>query len=257
MFWLEFGILLTAALIGGVAVLPYSLRLLPDQTVQVTIWILLLSAFQSAVLFGLTIGLGLLAAHAIGLGAPYIEAALTRTSAPPVDGLIIGVSLGVVVGAVLLFVDLFFFLPYWPQALRTMAFKTTLFENVLASFYGGVNEELLIRLFGLSVLAWLLSHAWRRASGSADLVVFWTANVVMAVLFGIAHLPALKVLLGNIPPLMLVRTLLLNAPVGLVCGWLFWAHGIEAAIFAHFSADLVYHAIGTEVLLHTFGTDVN
>lgn len=79
----------------------------------------------------------------------------------------------------------------------------------------------------------------------------------MAVLFGIAHLPALKVLLGNIPPPMLVRTLLLNAPVGLVCGWLFWAHGIEAAMLAHFSADLVYHAIGTEALLRTLDTDVN
>jgi membrane protease YdiL (CAAX protease family) len=72
--------------------------------------------------------------------------------------------------------------------------------------------------------------------------------VVMAILFGIGHLPALKNVLGTIPPLMLFRTLLLNAPVGLACGWLFWTYGIEAAIVAHFFTDIIYHVVGTMVL---------
>jgi membrane protease YdiL (CAAX protease family) len=70
----------------------------------------------------------------------------------------------------------------------------------------------------------------------------------MAILFGIGHLPALKSLLGRISPLMLARSLLLNAPIGLICGWLFWTYGIEAAIVAHFSADIVYHVFGTVVM---------
>jgi hypothetical protein len=41
---------------------------------------------------------------------------------------------------------------------------------------------------------------------------------------------------------------LLNAPIGLVCGWLFWTYGIEAAIIAHFCADIVYHVCGAAVL---------
>jgi hypothetical protein len=61
-------------------------------------------------------------------------------------------------------------------------------------------------------------------------------------------LPALKGLLGNMPRLMVVRSLVLNAPVGLVCGWLFWTYGIEAAIIAHFAADIVYHLFGTLIL---------
>jgi membrane protease YdiL (CAAX protease family) len=76
--------------------------------------------------------------------------------------------------------------------------------------------------------------------------------VVTAILFGIGHLPALKSLLGTIPPLMLVRTLLLNAPVGLACGWLFWTYGIETAIVAHFSTDIIYHVGGT-AMLRVFG----
>jgi membrane protease YdiL (CAAX protease family) len=41
---------------------------------------------------------------------------------------------------------------------------------------------------------------------------------------------------------------LLNAPVGLVCAWLFWTYGIEAAIIAHFCVDIVYHVCGAAVL---------
>jgi membrane protease YdiL (CAAX protease family) len=80
------------------------------------------------------------------------------------------------------------------------------------------------------------------------LVVFWIANIITTILFGLGHLPALKNLLGAISRPMVARSLLLNAPVGLVCGWLFWTYGIEAAIIAHFSADIVYHVFGTLVL---------
>jgi hypothetical protein len=40
----------------------------------------------------------------------------------------------------------------------------------------------------------------------------------------------------------------LNTPVAVVCGWLFWRVGIEAAIVAHFMVDIVYHVIGTALL---------
>jgi hypothetical protein len=145
------------------------------------------------------------------------------------------IGLGVLGGAVLLLLDLLF-LPYWPPELVDFAQRTTLWENFLASFYGGLNEEIFKRLFGFSVLTWLLSRVW------------WTANVIMAVLFGLGHLPAIKILLGSIPPPMFIRALLLNTPIGLICGWLFWTYGIEAAVLAHFSADILYHVAGTIVL---------
>jgi hypothetical protein len=243
-FWWEFGILLAAALFGTVAVLPYSLRLL---TTQPSYPSLMLSLLQNAFLASLAIWAGLRSAHAIGLGAPFIEAALTHTNPPSPKGFVIAVCLGASLGALLLIADLFF-MPHWPEALREVAPKTTLLENLLASFYGGINEELLMRLFGLSVLAWFLSFQWRTASGTPTVAAFWTANVIMAVLFGIAHLPALKSVIGTIPPLMLIRTLLLNAPVALACGWLFWTYGIETTIVAHFSADIIVHVVSTAVL---------
>jgi hypothetical protein len=160
---------------------------------------------------------------------------------------------GVLAGIILLIGDLLF-LPYWPEALVDTMRKTTLLENFAASFYGGINEEILVRLLGLSALAWLLSRIWHTSAGVPTSPVFWITNVLMAILFGIGHLPALKNLLGKIPPLMLARSLLLNFPIGLICGWLFWTYGIEAAIVAHFSADIVYHVFGTVVLRRQLGT---
>ena len=157
------------------------------------------------------------------------------------------IGLGVLGGLALLFADMLF-LPHWPEALLDAARKTSLWENFTSSFYGGINEEFLMRLFGLSILAWLLARIWRTPVGLPTNAVLWAANAVMAIVFGLGHLPTLKNLLGRITPLMLTRTLLLNAPIGLLCGWLFWTYGIEAAVVAHFSADIVYHVGGTSLL---------
>jgi hypothetical protein len=253
-FWSECGILFLGALVGGLAVIPYGLKLLKASNQGEPLKIplprlMILSFLQTAVLSAIAIGVGLLATHAIGLGAPTIEAALAGNGSTQALALMLRPALtaGVLAGLLLMFMDLLF-LPHWPEALLGAARKTSLWENFAASFYGGINEEFLMRLFGLSVLAWLLSRVWHTSSGLPASGVFWIANVIMAVLFGLGHLPALKGLLGRITPLMLARTLLLNGPLGLVCGWLFWKHGIEAAVVAHFSADIVYHVGGTIVL---------
>ncbi len=248
-FWLEFGVLFAASLVGCLAIMPYSMRLLNGSTQKKPLKmpvskLKLLSFLQTAALSAIAIGVGLLAAHTVGLGAPYIGAVLTGTvpAQPIVSMFGTAIILGVLAGVVLLIADILF-LPYWPEQIVDTARKTTLWENFLASLYGGINEELLMRLFGFSVLVWLLSFI-----SHPNTAIFWIVNGVMAVVFGVGHLPALKGLVGKISPVMLTRTLLLNAPIGLICGWLFWTYGIEAAIVAHFSADIVYHVVGTVVL---------
>lgn len=104
------------------------------------------------------------------------------------------------------------------------------------------------RLFGFSAVAWLLAKIWHTPSGLPTSAVFWTANVVMAVVFALADLPAARGRLGSISPFVVARTLLLNTPVVLICGCLFWNVGFEAAILAHFSVDIVYHVVGTVIL---------
>ena len=141
-FWSEFAILLAAALLGGLAIIPYCVRLLTSSQHNPLKFrlpmLLLLSFFQTAILSALAIGVGLSAAHAIGLGAPYIEAGLASTGSKQaiVQMLLPAIGLGVLGGAVLLLLDLLF-LPYWPPELVDFAQRTTLWKTSWPRFMEG------------------------------------------------------------------------------------------------------------------------
>ena len=72
--------------------------------------------------------------------------------------------------------------------------KPPAWQGFLASFYGGIDEEVLLRLFVLSLLAWLGKFISHTAEGAPTLAVLWSANILAAVLFGLGHLPATSVL---------------------------------------------------------------
>ena len=61
-----------------------------------------------------------------------------------------------------------------------------------------------------------------------------------ALLFGVGHLPITSELI-TITPLVIFRALLLNGIGGVVFGWLYWKKGLESAMIAHFSADIIIH----------------
>ena len=100
-FWSEFAILLAAALLGGLAIVPYGVRLLTSSQHKPLKFplptLMLLSFVQTAVFSALAIGIGLSAAHAIGLGATYIEAGLASTGSKQaiVQMLLPAIGLGV------------------------------------------------------------------------------------------------------------------------------------------------------------------
>lgn len=248
--WEEFAGLYAAALAGAVALVPYTLRLVrasPRQPKVSARTIALASLAQNAVLFAIVVFVGLAASHAVGLGGPDVASFVGgRPVARELEGtLALAGAAGAGAGLFLTAADLVL-LPRLP-ALLDLARKSSLWENFAASFYGGVNEELLTRLLGVSGTAWLLSQGWRQGP-PPTVVSFWLAIVMMAVIFAVGHLPATKAVAGKITPLILTRTLALNGPIAVLCGWLFWRHGIEAAIVAHLMADLVYHVGGTALL---------
>lgn len=253
MFWKTFAVLYVAALLGALALVPYTLRLTGASGTPGAApspgTIALLGFAQNAVLSAVVVIIGLLAARSIGLGAPFVSMALGGPApSHPLGSLIrSSVVIGGSIGAAMVALDLVL-LPHFPPLLE-LARKTSLWENFTASFYGGINEELLTRLFGLSVIAWILSRVFQSGADRPTALVFWSANIGMAVLFSLGHLPAGKAVLGRITPLFVGRTLLLNAPLAIFCGRQFWLYGIEAAVLTHFTADIVYHVGGTALLL--------
>lgn len=254
-FWQEFAILFLLAIVGSIAIIPYSLRLLKTSPKKKKIklsplLLVLLSVVQNGILFAIATSVGLILSHQTGHGAPLIKAIITGNgfNQTLIANLVTGIVLGILAGVFLFAADLLF-LPYFPKKLLDTALKTTYLENFAASFYGGINEEILIRLCGLSLVVWILSKIAPSISGIDS---FWIANTVMAIIFAIGHLPALKSAVGKISQALSLRTILLNTPIGLVCGIVFWHSGIEAAILTHFTADIVYHVGGTAILRSKF-----
>lgn len=109
-------------------------------------------------------------------------------------------------------------------------------SGVIASvLYGGVIEEVMLRLFFMSLIAFVLWKLFYRKydKNSIPTRVFVIANIVAAVLFAAAHLPATAVTFGELTPLLLFRCFLLNGGFGLVFGRLYRKHGILYAMAGH------------------------
>ena len=254
-FWPEFAILCGAAVLGVVCVMPYTLELSHDtlnkarERMRRPLWVLiLLQGAQSTVLMVVATGLGLLIAHQIGLGAPLLEGLLAgRSVTTQAQAMIVpALILGVVPAVILLLLEITVFWPRLPQIMRTTFPIPALWKRFLASFYGGIAEELLCRLFLLSLLAWLIGFAWHVPGGRPAPGALWLANILAAVIFGLGHLPTTAALV-KLTPLLIGRAILLNGIIGVAVGYLFWQYGLEAAMLAHFTADLVLHLIGDSI----------
>ncbi len=62
---------------------------------------------------------------------------------------------------------------------------------------------------------------------------YWTAALVAALMFAVGHLPFLFSLISEPPAWVITSVLVGNLLAGLGYGYLFWRHGIEAAMLAH------------------------
>src|SRR5690349_946278 len=158
---------------------------------------------QNAILFAIVIFAGLFFASRVGLGTPILEA-LTRGQSVT-DRiraiLLLSVILGVVSTLLVLGLEFFYFQPALAKQLSSTAAALNLrtsqpaaWKGFLASFYGGIAEEILLRLFVMSLFVWLGRFVSKAPDGKPTNIVFWMANVLAAILFGLGHLPAMALL---------------------------------------------------------------
>ncbi len=113
-------------------------------------------------------------------------------------------------------------------------------EYIIASFtYGGVCEEVMLRLFVMSLLSWIIAKIFFRKKETIPIGVFATANIISALLFAAGHIPATIQTFGYVNALILFRCFLMNGAFGIAFGWLYRKHGIHYAMLAHFGAHLI------------------
>jgi membrane protease YdiL (CAAX protease family) len=120
-----------------------------------------------------------------------------------------------------------------PRSLHPSSVKAAL----AASIAGSIGEEILFRLFLLSLLLWLLPRrGW----------VIGLSVAISSLAFSAAHSLGLVFLYGglaNVPFLSWGWLIGLNGLVGAAFAVAYLRAGIVAAILAHFGTDLVWHVV--------------
>ena len=236
-----------AGTLATALVFPYVLALMPGMAGAVERTGLGLGALIAAQLVQAFVLLSLLSWVGLRLGAPMgLDAPILRawvyTEPPrgsPRHTLVLACGIGLVASMAIVFID-DAMRPWMPAAIGGFPPRIAAWKGLLASFYGGVAEELQLRLFLMTLLLWGAWKAFARARPSPPAFAVWLAIVAAAIVFGAGHLPAA----AHVWPLdsvVVIRTLVLNALVGVPCGWLFYRYGLEHAMAAHFSADIVLH----------------
>jgi hypothetical protein len=152
--------------------------------------------------------------------------------------LTVTVLVAVIGGLALILPDLLFFGPHIPAILDSYAVKPTATYMLAATLYGGVIEEVMLRLFWMSLVAFLLHKLFGKGNAQPATGILIIANIVAALLFAAGHLPATLVLLGD-SPLIIFRCILLNGGFGLLFGWLYRNYGLRYAMLAHGGCHLV------------------
>lgn len=251
--WRIFWLLLIASLVGVVAVLPYAFalfgKLMSARTLPVSLPVTVaLQLMQSAIIFGLVNATGLLVGPKVGIEFPLLQRLLYGDqSAGKPHAVRVAIVAGAIVGAAVVAVVVTIIaprVPEWPIAAEA---AIPVWKRLLACLYGGIDEELLMHLFLLGVVLWLLQKISRHTGRSVTL--FWIANVIVASLFGAGHLPAAAAIMP-LTAFTIAMIVSVNGTVSLVFGYLTWTRGVEAAVIAHFVADLMMHFVGPWLVGH-------
>jgi hypothetical protein len=237
------------ALAGALAVaalLPYQLALNPSLGARIPMPLPAFFAVQVVQGFALLLLLswiGLRLGHAIGLDAPLARAFVYREPMPlsPKRNWAMACIIGGLAGVALIGLDKAF-QPFMPAMTLSVQAPVDLWKCMLACFYGGITEELICRLFVMTLLVWILHKLSRRGVSAPATWMIWAGIAGAALLFGVGHLPAAATAWPLTPP-VIARTVLLNAIGGIAFGFLYWRRGLEHAMVAHFCADIVLHVI--------------
>lgn len=193
---------------------------------------------QPTVLLAAATVIGLFLAHRIGLSSRIADR--LRGGEPAIftrHTLAVATAGGLLAGVLIIAGDMAFS-PWTGAALEPLRTpKGQEGEALLTGLlYGGITEELLVRWGLLTFLAWLLHRIGLRLSAALGVAV-----ILSALLFGIGHLPALFAAIEP-TPMVIIRTIALNAIGGCIFGWLYVRHHLEAAMLAHAVTHLVFFA---------------
>ncbi len=239
--------LLPVALIAGFFAARYTLKLVDPALLNQAVeqlgseTALLAITVAQTVLYALVCGFfGYILSDRIGLMRPF------RFAKKP---LCITLAVSLIAGAVLS-LDAWTFGRWIPEigvsyAAEGMFDADTWIASIL---YGGIIEEVMMRLFLMSLIAFLVWKIFFKKCERVPAGVLIAANVAAALLFAAGHIPVTLQTFGALTPLLLLRCFLLNGAFGLLFGRLYRKYGIQYAMLSH----LLLHIVSWTIWLIAF-----
>lgn len=234
--------LIPIALVGGFFTLRYQFAFIPQEEIESALaqvgghmWLVYAITVMQTLLYAFLCGFfGYILADGLGLIRPF-----KFTKKPLLFTLIVSL----IGGMALALLDTFVFNPAvgGDLILNSDRGGLTVDAWIASLLYGGIIEEIMLRLFFLSLVAWVLRKLFckRIATESLPVWLFVAANVIAALLFAAGHLPATVVLFGELTPILLIRCFLLNGGLALGFGWLYTKHHVGYAMLAHAGVHVV------------------
>ena len=146
--------------------------------------------------------------------------------------LLIALVISVIGGMSMILLDIWFFGKYSQTIMDSYSVKPSIPYLLATVTYGGIIEEVMLRLFMMSLIAFLLHKIFSKKQAFPSTKVLMTANMIAALLFAAGHLPATLMMIGS-TPMILFRCFLLNGGFGLTFGWLYQKYGLRYAMIAH------------------------
>lgn len=248
-FWRAFAPLFGAGVVGVAAVAPLVARQLAGLpgVAEESLPVLIGAALaQTTLLVAGAVAIGITLAPHLGLRSHLADAGRSGTPLLAMLRSELPVALGTgVIGAALMLAGDAAFRPLLGQSAAALAQAmphNTLMMTVAGTLYGGIVEELLMRWGVMTLLAWIgwrvTSRLGKGESAAPPQAVMWAAITLAAVLFGAGHLPATAMIVP-LTPVLIVRALVLNGIGGMLFGWLYQRHSLEAGMIAHATFHVV------------------
>lgn len=239
--------MLPVAVVGGWFTAEYSLANLDEDLLEQALAqggsreLLLISSLISIIIYVVICSFfGYIVAEKLGLIKP-----LRFTKKETLTALLWGAAAGLVLCA-----DAFTFAKWIPE-LKDYYAAAGSFDTVTwisAILYGGIIEEVMMRLFFMSLIALIIRKLFCRKAETVPEKVLIIANIIAAALFAAGHLPSTANMFGSLTPMLILRCFLLNGSFGLVFGWLYRKYGLQYAMAAHMLTHIVSKTIWFIVL---------
>lgn len=214
-------------IIGALAVIPYFLFFKSGMIGGSYPKLLIISIVQATLLFGAALFFSFHLLKRVDLRPFDTTYTLQNT-------LKYGAAAGIVIAIVVFILDKTIF-----HHSKLAGLHPPSWAGLCSAIYGGINEEVLMRLFFVTLVYFLLSKLFKHKKRS---YLLWGAILIATIAFGFGHL-GVAYALQKASHFEVLRIMLLNGLAGIIFGWLYCYQGFWAAAVAHFIADIVLHVI--------------